>query len=98
MGVCCSIRMALIPRFAYFSLLLLPYQCEVRTENCSKTQCLLLPVADDLLASEFRLKASKKGVRLVYINLVISNAKIPLCLSLDFGGNDGALFPRLTRL
>ena len=43
-------------------------------QKCRKTQCLLLPVADDLLASEFRLKASKKAVRLVYINLVIGNA------------------------
>jgi len=28
----------------------------------------------------------------------IAVAKIPLCLSLDFGRNDGALLPRLTRL
>ena len=66
--------MTLIPRFAFFALLLLPYQCEAKVENCSETQCLLLPVGDDLVASEFRLKSSQKGVRLVYINLVIGNA------------------------
>ncbi|XP_015763478.1 PREDICTED: uncharacterized protein LOC107342490 isoform X2 [Acropora digitifera] len=73
-GVCCSTRMALILRFAFFALLLWPYQCVAAAENCSETQCLLLPVEHDQVASEFRLKASEKGVRLVYINLVIGNA------------------------
>ena len=73
MGVCCSIRMTLITRFAFLALLLLPY-CEVKAENCSQTQCLLLPVGDEPVASEFHFKASQKGVRLVYINLVIGNA------------------------
>ncbi|XP_067019337.1 uncharacterized protein [Acropora muricata] len=73
-GVCCSTRMALIPRFAFFALLLLPYQCEAMAEDCSETQCLLLPVGDEPVASEFHFKASQKGVRLVYINLVIGNA------------------------
>ena len=66
--------MALIPRFAFLSLLLLPYQCEAATENCRETQCLLLPDGDDQVASEFRLKSSEKGVRLVHINLVIGSA------------------------
>ncbi|XP_044169860.1 uncharacterized protein LOC122953921 [Acropora millepora] len=66
--------MALIARFAFFALLLLPYQCEAMAENCSATPCLLLPVGDDQVVSEFRLKSSEKGVRLVYINLVIGNA------------------------
>ncbi|XP_044169872.1 uncharacterized protein LOC122953934 [Acropora millepora] len=66
--------MALIARLAFIALLSLPYQCEAMAENCSATPCLLLPVGDDLLASEFRLKSSEKGVRLVYINLVIGNA------------------------
>ena len=66
--------MALILRFAFIALLLLPYQCEARAENCSQTPCLLLPVGDDQVVSEFRLKSSEKGVRLVYINLVIGNA------------------------
>ena len=73
-GVCSSITMALIQRFAFFSLLLSPYQCEAAAENCSETQCLLLPDGDDQVASEFRLKASEKGARLVHINLVIGNA------------------------
>ena len=86
-GACCSTRMALIPRFAFFALLLLPYliQCEAMAEDCSQTQCLLLPVEDDQVASEFRLKASEKGVRLVYINLVIGNASYdPLELPVEF--------------
>ena len=66
--------MALILRFAVFALLLLPYQCEAKAEDCSETQCLLLPDGDDLVASKFHFKASEKGVRLVYINLVIGNA------------------------
>ena len=66
--------MALIVRFAFIALLLLPYQCEAKAENCSQTPCLLLPVGDDQVVSEFRLKSSEKGVRLVYINLVIGNA------------------------
>ena len=57
-------------RFAFFALFLLPYQCEAKAENYSETQCPLLPVEDDLVASEFRFKASEKGFRLVYINLV----------------------------
>ncbi|XP_074628414.1 uncharacterized protein LOC141886227 [Acropora palmata] len=75
--ICCSIRMALKSRFALFALfalLLLPYQCEVGVENCSETQCLLLPDGDDPVASEFHFKASEKGVRLVYINLGIAGA------------------------
>ena len=67
--VCCSIRMALIPRFAFFVLLLLPYQCKPKGENCRETQCRLLPVGD--VASDFRWEASKEGVRLVYINLTV---------------------------
>ena len=57
-------------RFAFFALFLLPYQCKAKAENCSATKCPLLPVEDDLVASEFRFKASEKGFRLVYINLV----------------------------
>ena len=66
--------MALIVRFAFIALLLLPYQCEAKAENCSQTQCLLLPVGDEPVAAEFHFKASQNGVRLVYINLVIGNA------------------------
>ncbi|XP_029180800.2 uncharacterized protein LOC114948409, partial [Acropora millepora] len=70
----CSKRMALIPRFAFFALLLLPHQSEAKAEKCSETQCLLLPDGDDPVASEFHCKACQKGVLLVYINLVIGNA------------------------
>ena len=66
--------MSLTQRLVFFVLLLLPYQWEAKAESCSKTECLLLPVGDDLVASEFRLKASEKGVRLVYIYLIIGNA------------------------
>ena len=73
-GVVCSTRMALIARLAFIALLSLPYQCEAMAENCSETPCLILPVGDDQVAPEFRLKSSEEGVRLVYINLVIGNA------------------------
>ena len=77
--------MALIQRFAFFALLLLPYQCEAKAENCTETQCLLLPDGDDQVASKFRSKASERGVRLVYINLVIGNASYdPLELPDEF--------------
>ena len=83
--VCCSIRMGLIPRFAFFVLLLLPYQCKAKAENCSETQCRLSPVGEEQVASDFRLKASEKGVRLVYINLVIGNSSYdPLELPDEF--------------
>ncbi|XP_067017592.1 uncharacterized protein [Acropora muricata] len=67
--VCCSIRMALIPRLAFFVLLLLTYQCKAKGENCRETECRLLPVGD--VASAFRSKASKEDVSLVYINLTV---------------------------
>ena len=77
--------MAFIQRFAFFALLLLPYQCEAKAENCTETQCLLLPDGDDQVASKFRSKASERGVRLVYINLVIGNASYdPLELPDEF--------------
>ena len=66
--------MALILRFAVFAFLLLSYQCEAKAEDCIETQCLLLLDGDEPVASEFHFKASQKGVRLVYINLVIGNA------------------------
>ena len=66
--------MALVLRFAVFALLLLSYQCEAKAEDCNETQCLLLLDGDEPVASEFHFKASQKGVRLVYINLVIGNA------------------------
>ena len=58
--------------------------CEAKAENCSEVQCKIFPVEEDL-ASEFRHKASEKGVRLVYINLIIGNATYdPLDLPDEF--------------
>ena len=41
-------------------------------QNCSVKNCKVLPVGEDL-ESEFRLKASEKGVRIIYLNLKIGN-------------------------
>ena len=41
-------------------------------QNCSLVNCKVLPVGENI-ASEFRLKASEKGVRIVYLNLKIGN-------------------------
>ena len=42
-------------------------------QNCSVENCKVLPVGEDL-ESEFRLKASEKGVRIIYLNLKIGNS------------------------
>ena len=42
-------------------------------QNCSVANCKVLPVGEGL-QSEFRLKASEKGVRLIYLNLKIGNS------------------------
>lgn len=55
-----------------FSVLFLFTYCEAKPENCSEARCKLMPVREGL-ASEFRSKASEKGVRLVYLNLKIGN-------------------------
>ena len=41
--------------------------------NCSLVNCKVLPVGENI-ASEFRLKASEKGVRLIHLNLKIGNS------------------------
>ena len=41
-------------------------------QNCSLVNCKVLPVGENI-ASEFRLKASEEGVRLIYLNLKIGN-------------------------
>ena len=41
-------------------------------QNCSLVNCKVLPVGENI-ASEFRLKASEKGVRMIYLNLKIGN-------------------------
>ena len=42
-------------------------------QNCSVANCKVLPVGEDL-ESEFRLKASEQGVRIIYLNLKIGNS------------------------
>ena len=41
-------------------------------QNCSLVNCKVLQVGENI-ASEFRLKASEKGVRMIYLNLKIGN-------------------------
>ena len=53
-------------------------------QNCSLVNCKLLPVGENI-ASEFRLKASEKGVRMIYLNLKIGNSSYnPLELQDEF--------------
>ena len=53
-------------------------------QNCSLVNCKLLPVGENI-ASEFRLKASEKGVRMIYLNLKIgNNSYSPLELQDEF--------------
>ena len=55
-----------------FTTILLPFLCflvsSTAEQNCS--ECSLLPVGEDL-SSEFQLKASEKGVKLVYLQVKI---------------------------
>ena len=46
--------------------------CQAEAENYSEAQCKVLTVGEGT-ASKFRVKASEKGVRLVYLNLTFSN-------------------------
>ena len=46
--------------------------CQAKPENCSEAQCKVLPVRKGT-ASEFRVKASEKGVRIVYLDLKFRN-------------------------
>nr|XP_058969706.1 uncharacterized protein LOC131796076 [Pocillopora verrucosa]XP_058969707.1 uncharacterized protein LOC131796076 [Pocillopora verrucosa] len=46
--------------------------CQAKPENFSEAQCKVLTVGEGT-ASEFRVKASEKGVRLVYLNLEFRN-------------------------
>ena len=66
------------------SVLFLFTYCEAKSENCSKARCKLLPVGGSF-ASEFRRKASQKGVRMVYLDLWIGNKSYdPLDLKDEF--------------
>ena len=57
---------------AFCVLFLCLASCQAKSENCSEARCKLLPVGEGF-ASEFRIKASEKGVRMVYLNLKIGN-------------------------
>ena len=46
--------------------------CQAKPENCSEAQCKVLTVGKGT-ASEFRFKASEKGVRIVYLDLKFRN-------------------------
>ena len=46
--------------------------CQAKPEICSEAQCKVLPVRKGT-ASEFRVKASEKGVRIVYLDLKFRN-------------------------
>ena len=46
--------------------------CQAKSENCSEAQCKVLTVGKGT-ASEFRFKASEKGVRIVYLDLKFRN-------------------------
>ena len=56
-----------------FKTILLPFLCflvsSTAEQNCS--ECSLSPVGEDL-SSEFQLKASEKGVKLVYLQVKIT--------------------------
>jgi len=58
-----------------FTTILLPFLCflvsSTAEQNCSEYQCSLVPVGEDL-SSEFQLKASEKGVKLVYLQVKIA--------------------------
>ena len=59
----------------FFTALLLHFViCAVIAQGgyYNEVECRLLPIKNDI-SSEFRLKASEKGVRLVYLNLKIGN-------------------------
>ena len=65
-------------------------------QNCSVENCKVLPVGEDL-ESEFRLKASEKGVRIIYLNLKIGNNSYnPLDLPDEILPNSWTWAPSIT--
>ena len=65
-------------------------------QNCSVKNCKVLPVGEDL-ESEFRLKASEKGVRIIYLNLKIGNNSYnPLDLPDEILPNSWTWAPSIT--
>ena len=57
---------------SFFATLLSLVSVAANEQSCRKLNCKVLPVGENL-ESEFRLKASEKGVRIVYLNLKIGN-------------------------
>ena len=64
-------KMAVI-LLSFFATSLSLVSVAANEQNCRKLNCKVLPVGENL-ESEFRLKASEKGVRIVYLNLKIGN-------------------------
>ena len=64
-------KMAVI-LLSFIATLLSLVSVAANEQNCRKLNCKVLPVGE-YLESEFRLKASEKGVRIVYLNLKIGN-------------------------
>ena len=57
----------------FFSVLLFFLSsCQAKPDNCSEAKCQVLPVGEGT-ASELRVKASEKGVRIVYLDLKFRN-------------------------
>ena len=57
----------------FFSVLLFFLSsCQAKLGNYSEAQCKVLPVGKGN-ASEFRVKASEKGVRIIYLDLKFTN-------------------------
>ena len=63
--------MALI-LLSFFATSLFLVSVAANEQNCKRLNCKVLPVGENL-ESEFQLKASEKGVRIVYLNLKIGN-------------------------
>ena len=56
----------------FSALLFFLSSCQAKPDNCSEAKCQVLPVGEGT-ASELRVKASEKGVRIVYLDLKFSN-------------------------
>ena len=56
----------------FSALLFFLSSCQAKPDNCSEAKCQVLPVGEGT-ASELRVKASEKGVRIVYLDLKFRN-------------------------
>ena len=70
-----------------FKTILFPFLCllvsSTAEQNCGEYQCSLVPVGEDL-SSEFQLKASEKGVKLVYLKITGNDSYSPLNVQDEF--------------